>query len=424
MVSVVGKNGKINIYDYARRMEQALRHLDRHQGISEENKGKLLDYLEHLEDEGLSLARRVTHLVRLTRIAETLAMNFDSATKEDMRLLMRRLKIRKAVSANNVDQNRELSDRSVEDYQNTVKKFWRWLKAPPNEESDSYWNPPETAWMKRVSRNKNVLPEDIVKPEEVNRMIEVADHLRNKSYVGVSWDSGGRPGEVLSLRVRDIEFDRYGAIMHIREGKTGDRRVRLIESAPILATWIDNHPQRDDPNAALWINIGTMNHGKPLDYYAARKLVSEHAKKSGIKKRITPYSFRHGRATQLANYLTEAQMCQHFGWRQGSKMPRVYVHLSGRDVDNKLLELHGLKTKKEDDLTKTIRICPRCEEKNSPVSKFCNRCGSALDIKAALEVDQRIRKAEEVMETLLKDSEVKVFLTDKLRELGLAEKLA
>lgn len=78
---IVGKNRKVSIHDYDRRMERALRHLDGHAGISEKNKGKLLEYLEHLEDEGLSLARRVTHLVRLTRIAKTLAINFDSTTK-------------------------------------------------------------------------------------------------------------------------------------------------------------------------------------------------------------------------------------------------------------------------------------------------------------------------------------------------------
>jgi hypothetical protein len=36
----------------------------------------------------------------------------------------------------------------------------------------------------------------------------------------------------------------------------------------------------------------------------------------------------------VANYLTGAQMNVYFVWIQGSDMPGVYVHLSGRDVDN------------------------------------------------------------------------------------------
>ena len=66
------RNEKVDIHDYPRRMERTLRHLKNHQEISEPNKRKLLAYLDYLEDEGLSLARRVTQLVRLTRIAETL----------------------------------------------------------------------------------------------------------------------------------------------------------------------------------------------------------------------------------------------------------------------------------------------------------------------------------------------------------------
>jgi hypothetical protein len=32
--------------------------------------------------------------------------------------------------------------------------------------------------------------------------------------------------------------------------------------------------------------------------------------------------------------MTEAQLCQFFGWSFGSKTPRIYVHLSGRDLND------------------------------------------------------------------------------------------
>jgi len=41
-----------------------------------------------------------------------------------------------------------------------------------------------------------------------------------------------------------------------------------------------------------------------------------------------------------------------------------------------------------------------------------------------LETDVRIRTAEEVMETLLKNDEVKALMAEKIRELGLVGKLA
>jgi len=174
-----------------------------------------------------------------------------------MRLLMRNLRTRKTAPTNRRDPNHELSERSIGDYQNTVRKFWRWSKAPPGRVTDATWNPPETAWMKTVTFEKNVLPEDILRPEEKNKMLEVAHHPRDKAYVETSWDSGARPGEILSLRIRDIEFDGYGAVMTIRRDKTGDRRVRLIESVPSLATWINIHPMSMLRSAAFSVLLPT-----------------------------------------------------------------------------------------------------------------------------------------------------------------------
>lgn len=48
----------------------------------------------------------------------------------------------------------------------------------------------------------------------------------------------------------------------------------------------------------------------------------------------------------MTNYLTEAQMNVYFGWVQGSDMPGVYVHLSGRDVDDAILKANGIINKR------------------------------------------------------------------------------
>ena len=58
---------------------------------------------------------------------------------------------------------------------------------------------------------------------------------------------------------------------------------------------------------------------------------------------------RHSRASVLANYLTEAQMRQYFGWVQGSDMPRIYVHLSGRDIDKAVYKMYGMLGEEEEE---------------------------------------------------------------------------
>ena len=44
--------------------------------------------------------------------------------------------------------------------------------------------------------------------------------IREKAYLELAWDSGVRRGEILGLRICDIEFDEYGAVMIMsREGR-------------------------------------------------------------------------------------------------------------------------------------------------------------------------------------------------------------
>jgi integrase/recombinase XerD len=86
-------------------------------------------------------------------------------------------------------------------------------------------------------------------------------------------------------------------------------------------------------------------------------------KRAGIKKRVYNHLFRHTSATEKSEILTSAQMCEYFGWTQGSRMSQIYVHLSGRNMDDTLLKAYGItkeNTPKEKDLAPAQ--CPRCSQ--------------------------------------------------------------
>ena len=105
----------------------------------------------------------------------------------------------------------------------------------------------------------------------------------------------------------------------------------------------------------------------------------------------------------MANHLTEAQMNNYFGWVQGSKMAGTYVHLSGRDMKNAILKMNGLKEKEEVKQEFSPKKCKRCEMVNSPTGKFCMRCGSPLDIKTVVTVEEQMKESNDIMTALLKD---------------------
>jgi ribosomal protein L40E len=115
-------------------------------------------------------------------------------------------------------------------------------------------------------------------------------------------------------------------------------------------------------------------------------------------------------------------MKEYFGWTQGSEMAATYVHLSGRDVDSTLLQMYSLKDKPVEKEPKLdLRICGRCKERNSPTQSFCGKCGNPFDERLLL-VDQN-KQANELMNALIQDPEVKEFLARKVGNMGLDRKL-
>ncbi len=312
------------------------------------------------------------YLYKLRRIRAFLGKEFSEADRSDVERVVAEI------------YGQGYKPWTVHLYKVALKKFYRCLRKAERD-------PPEVAWIKvSLKDNEKILPEDILTPEEIKRMLKVAHSLRDKTYVETGYEGGFRPGEMLTLRIRNVEFDLYGTIITVR-GKTGSRRVRSVVSSPRLQTWMENHPNRDDPDAWLWVNIGNTNKGKRLSYPSVRKMLRTIATRAKILKRVNPYSFRHARATHLAKVLTEAQMCNFFGWKIGSKAPSVYVHLSGRDLDPPLLAHYGLKKKEELESGIKPRRCPKCEALNSHDAKYCRRCSIILDPEEALHLEHRGR---------------------------------
>lgn len=83
----------------------------------------------------------------------------------------------------------------------------------------------------------------------------------------------------------------------------------------------------------------------------------------------------------MANHLKEPAMREFFGWGRDSEMPAVYVHLSGRDIDDSVLAIYGNKEsiKSQEPVIKAWH-CKRCGEINDPASKYCKKCGLPVDV--------------------------------------------
>jgi site-specific recombinase XerD/ribosomal protein L40E len=388
---------RVDIHNYLGRLVAAERRL--HNPLSERNRELILEFEKKLVSKGLSTPRIEKYVETLTKIGEILGKDFDAATKRDIEDLVFKI---------------ERSDRSPwtkHTYKVILKRFYRWLKGGDEE------YPEEVRWIKTTFKARDeLLPEDLLTEEDVMRLVEACSNPRDKAFIITLYESGARIGEVGSMRIRDVSFEESYARLMLK-GKTGARRVIVVAATPYLQTWIQNHPLRNDPDAPLWVNIGTVNRSKAMSYPALAKILKVAAERAGLSKKVHPHKLRHSRATFLASKLTEAQMNQVFGWKQGSDMPSIYVHLSGRDLDDAILGVYGLKKVEEKEPKLKPKICPRCNTSNAIEARFCMKCGLALDVKAAQEIEEARSKTDKIMNLLMKDSEFRELLLRKLREL-------
>jgi len=95
------------------------------------------------------------------------------------------------------------------------------------------------------------------------------------------------------------------------------------------------------------------------------------------------------------------------------------LHLSGRDLDDAILGVYGLKKVEDKEPKLKPKICPRCNASNAFEARFCMKCGLALDVKAAQEIEEVRAKTDSLMNLLMKDPEFREFLVKKLKDLTL-----
>jgi len=387
------------IVDYDRGLGSEERRI-RRAPISQKNKSLILAFRDECLASGLSKGRVLKYLHTCRKFARWLRKDFERARTKDIKAVVARI------------EQQPVADFTKKQEKTILRKLYRWLRG-----TKGY--PPEVAWISLRCRNStNIkLPEELLTEEDVLRLIRAGKTPRDRAFVAMLYETGCRISEILFLKIKHVRFDEYGACLVV-DGKTGPRRIRVISAVPYLTEWLNAHPDKDDPSAWLWRDP----HGACLKYTAVLSLVKRLVRRAGLKKHVHPHLFRHSRATFLANHLKEAQMKEYFGWVRASEMAAVYVHLSGRDVDNALLELHGI-ARDEDEVEKTRlkpKQCARCELTNPATHRFCKRCGHPLDNATSIELVQQQmdrKDADNLLDTMLHDPRFKETFVNKLKEL-------
>lgn len=334
--------------------------------ICEENKTAIKEFKSYLIATRIGLHRTIRYMSSLRLVCERYnGKPFSEWGLKDTTEVLEKIEML------------DISLHTKNESQKGLRRFFKWYKGEK-------WEGVEPLrGNRRVDRKPDILTKD-----EVFSLIDSAKHPRDKAMIALLYEGGFRIGELASIKFKDIEFNKFGGKVKV-SGKTGERLVPFVFSESYIKNWMQMHPCPGE-DTDLFVGLGMRNNGKSLYYDVYSLVLKKAVKNAGLKKKITPHLLRHARATHLASKLTESEMCHYLGWQMGSDMPRIYVHLSGRDIDKAIYnKVYGFETddKKEEESLRPL-ICPRCKENCGPTTEYCYRCGMPLKEEKILNIEK------------------------------------
>jgi integrase/recombinase XerD len=150
---------------------------------------------------------------------------------------------------------------------------------------------PELVEMIPFGKKPKTLPV-VLGPEEVLRFLDAAPRGRDRVLLQTAYACGLRIGELIRLKVADIDSARM--VIAIRQGK--GRKDRLVPLSPRLLEVLRIYWEHDRPKG--WLFPGE-DPERPLHSSSVQRICQNLVARLGLSKRVTPHTLRHSFATHM-----------------------------------------------------------------------------------------------------------------------------
>lgn len=177
-----------------------------------------------------------------------------------------------------------------------------------------------------ISRPKKVekLP-TVLSLQEVQRILKATQHLKHKAMLATLYSAGLRMGELLNLKIGDIDSD--GMRIWVREGKGVKDRLTVL--SPMLLKLLRLYYQKYRPKCYLFEGPG----GQPYSGSSVRKVLQRAVQLAGIQKKVRPHTLRHSFATHLLENGTNLRYIQTLLGHTSAKTTEIYTHVSTKALE-------------------------------------------------------------------------------------------
>ena len=285
---------------------------------------KLSLKLRAMDLPGIEFAEKyLSHLCSRNRRPNTLELNCTS-----MRMFLEFLKTKgieciEAVGRKDIEgfveheQDRGMKPMTVRGRLGLVKAFLRYLIEEGVVRHE--------VLSKRIGvKVPDALPKAIA-PEDVKALLSVIDNTRNRALVLMLLRTGMRIGELLALRIQDIDLREQKVFIHEAK-KTGAGRVVYFsaDAKDALVAWLEQKDPRED----------VLAYGKKYEsitYAAARTMFVRYLKKAGLlNKGYTLHCLRHTFASELLNAGMRLECLQPLLGHTSVEVTRRYARLTDK----------------------------------------------------------------------------------------------
>lgn len=173
-------------------------------------------------------------------------------------------------------------------------------------------------------KTESKLP-DVLSLNEVLRILKAVRNLKHKAILYLTYSSGLRVGEVVRLRIDDMDPERK--TLRIRQGKGRKDRVTILSDAALEI--VEQYVRLEKPED--WLFPGQIR-GRHLTERTVQKAFDQALSLSGVKKKASLHSLRHSFATHLLEGGIDLRYIQELLGHKSSLTTERYTHVSAKSI--------------------------------------------------------------------------------------------
>lgn len=172
-------------------------------------------------------------------------------------------------------------------------------------------------------KKSKTLP-NVLSKEEVKAILEVHGNIKHRAMLSLIYACGLRRGELLHMKISDIDSKRNIVIIRQSKGK----KDRIVPLSQRILEMLRDYFRACKPK--YWLFEGQA--GEQYSEKSLQSVLKQALKKAGIRKPVSLHWLRHSYATHLLESGTDLRYIQELLGHNSSKTTEIYTHVSTKNL--------------------------------------------------------------------------------------------